>query len=154
MWQSRVDPLCSAIRNFSLHFTQFCIFILCIAFFKLQQLFGRTAMNGEQTAAAAAFQFSFSAVLFVAFLCTVVCLLVSVARISRAVSYHSFTISPICAALGNCFWDAFERKVSLNFQPNTTSKFFILKITCRYPPHHFYQFSRINSICFLNKWKS
>lgn len=63
MWQSRVDPLCSAIRNFSLHFAQFCIFILCIAFFKLQQLFGRTAMNGEKTAAAAAaFQFSFSAV--------------------------------------------------------------------------------------------
>lgn len=63
-----------------------------------------------------------------------------------------YSLSTIRASSHNGFWNAFERKVSLNFHEHSVKVLHIENYSQLL--HHFYQFSRINSICFLNEWKS
>lgn len=114
MWYSLVNPLCSAIHNFSLHFTEFCIFNLCIAYFNLKQLYGR----------------------WVNWLCTVllpccirhISLLVLVAL---TVPCHAIHSRPFALLLIMVFEMPLNAKFHSIFM-STASKFFILKITRSY----------------------
>lgn len=113
---SLVDPLCSAIHNFSLHFTEFCIFNLCITFFNLKQLFER----------------------WVNWLCTVLlpCYIRHISLLARfGRSYCAMPCQTIHSHPFALLIIVFEMPLNVKFRTifnGTTSKFFILKITRSY----------------------